>query len=83
MSEIPDEAYSEACEEIKRLQDQLGAALDSRRLWMERTISARKEIERMKALLTRAAEALEHADWSTDYEDRWKHNDLITELRHL
>jgi hypothetical protein len=39
------------------------------------------EVERLKALLRRAADALEDADWSTDYDDRWAHSELIAELR--
>jgi prefoldin subunit 5 len=50
MSEIQEEAYSEACEEIKRLQDELRAALDSRRQEIERLEAA---LERCKGQLAR------------------------------
>ena len=39
------------------------------------------EIERLKALITELADALEHADWTSDYEQRWKNNDLIQRAR--
>jgi chromosome segregation ATPase len=32
-------------------------------------------------LLTECADALEHADWTSDYEQRWKNNDLIQRAR--
>jgi hypothetical protein len=32
-------------------------------------------------LITELADALEHADWTSDYEQRWKNNDLIQRAR--
>jgi len=59
MSDIQEEAYSEAMDEI-------------------RTRDA--EIDRMKTLLTRAADVIEHGDWTgNDYEERWKNSELIAE----
>jgi uncharacterized small protein (DUF1192 family) len=48
--------------EIKRLQAELDRALESRREWMEKVTVDRQEIARLKALLTRAAAALDNGD---------------------
>jgi diadenosine tetraphosphate (Ap4A) HIT family hydrolase len=79
MSDIEEEAYSEVCEEVKRLQERLGAALDSRRSWINSTRSARQEIERLKVLLARAADALEAASPLVSAEEETYK--LIAELR--
>lgn len=40
------------------------------------------EFQRLESLLIRAAEVIEHGDWTgNDYEERWKNSDLIAELR--
>lgn len=39
------------------------------------------EIERLRVLLKRCVEVIEHGDWTTDYEDRWKKQDLLEQAR--
>jgi hypothetical protein len=65
-----EEAYTEACEEIDRLRAQLYAQLEDVALGIARKNA---EIERLKFLLIRAADALEA--WSD------KRHPLVQELR--
>ena len=40
-----------------------------------------KQVKAKDNLIIELADALEHADWTSDYEQRWKNDDLIQRAR--
>jgi len=70
MSDIQDEAYTELCTENERLRA-------ANRQFSNEVASSEREIERLKALLTRAADALDGYGTKPWHQYR----ELIEELR--
>jgi protein subunit release factor A len=85
MSDIQEEAYSEAMDEIERLKDKIRGLEKLNQMTDEEVIMQLKaEIAQLKSLLTRAAEALEDEFGSPNdpaYGIKGPVHELISELR--
>jgi hypothetical protein len=76
MSDIQDEAYSEAMDEIERLQQLNSSLTADKRLITE---AYRSGVAKLKSLIVRAADALDLI--SAYYPTNEKRRALITDLR--